>query len=357
MKRAMLAGLAVVLMIPAAVQAQQAKPVAARGAPWKAPHNALGQPDFSGYWTNATLTPTSRPTSFGNRAVYTQEEVRNLEDLQKAGVEKGNARVDNTKPLTDGVISARGGAEITGNYDRGWFDPGNAVMRVHGEPRTSIFTTPNGQAPPRIAGATAPARPAPTTNPVLAPRRGGLYDNPESLGLGDRCIISFGRNAGPPMLGNGFYNNNYTIVQSRDAVAINTEMVHDTRIIPLNTRHRTDGQRPWFGDSIGWYEGDALVVETTNIPQRQAYLGAWEKLKVTETFTRVAKDRILYRFTIEDPTVWAKPWGGEYEFAALDGRVMEYACHEGNYAMEGILAGAREDERKAAGATKPVAAR
>jgi hypothetical protein len=160
------------------------------------------------------------------------------------------------------------------------------------------------------------------------------------------------------MFANGFYNNNYQIVQSRDAVAINIEMVHDTRIIPLNAKHRTDGIRPWFGDSIGWYEGNTLVVETTNIPQRLAFNGSWENLKVTERFTRVAKDRILYQFTIDDPTLWDKPWGGEYEFAPLVGRIQEYACHEGNYALEGILAGAREQERlDAAAAAQPVAAR
>jgi hypothetical protein len=102
--------------------------------------------------------------------------------------------------------------------------------------------------------------------------------------------------------------------------------------------------RPWFGDSIGWYDGDTLVVETTNIPQRQAYMGSWQNLKVIEKFTRVAKDRMLYQFTIDDPTVWDKPWGGEYEFADLHGDLHEYACHEGNYALEGILAGARADE-------------
>jgi hypothetical protein len=348
MKRALFAGLTLAM---AATTLVQAEPVKA----YKAPLNALGQPDLSGFWTNATLTPTIRPSGFGERATYTPAEVKKIEGDLQAGVEKGNAPVDNTKPLTGGVIGARGGTEISGNYDRGWFDPGNNVMRVHGEPRNSILTTPNGQVPPRI-GATASPAPGPgSAGQVFAPRRGPLYDNPENLGLGDRCIISFGRNAGPPMLGNGFYNNNYAFVQSRDAVAINTEMVHDTRIIPLHAKHRTDGLRPWFGDSIGWYEGDTLVVETTNIPQRQAYMGAWEKLKVTEKFTRVAKDRVLYQFTVEDPTLWAKPWGGEYEFASLNGRVMEYACHEGNYALEGILAGARQEEKSAVAAARPAA--
>jgi hypothetical protein len=114
--------------------------------------------------------------------------------------------------------------------------------------------------------------------------------------------------------------------------------------------------RPWFGDAIGWWEGDTLVVETTNIPQRQAYRGSWENLKVTERFTRNAKDRLHYQFTIEDPSIWDTAWGGEYEFAPLNGRVLEYACHEGNYALPGILAGARAEEAAArTGGSAPAA--
>jgi hypothetical protein len=306
---------------------------------YKAPRNSLGQPDLEGSWTNATITPTARQAKFGTRATYTAQEAKDLENQQQEATDKGNApTADNTKPITGGVIAAHGGIGIDGNYNRGWFDPGSSVMRVHGEPRNSLLTTPNGQYPPRKAG----AAPLP---PFVRPAAAGRYDNPEQLGLGDQCIISFGRNGGPPMFPNGFYNNNYQVVQSRDSVAIDIEMVHDTRVIRLNGTHRTDGVRPWFGDSIGHYEGDTLVVETTNIPQRQNYNGAWEHLKVTERFTRVAKDRLLYQFTVDDPTLWDKPWGGEYEFGALNGRLQEYACHEGNYALEGILAGARQEEK------------
>ena len=180
--------------------------------------------------------------------------------------------------------------------------------------------------------------------------RFGSYDNPESRGVGERCIVGFGRNAGPPMFPNGWYNNNYLIVQGSAEVAIEVEMVHDVRHIALNAKHRTDDVRPWFGDSIGWYEGDTLVVETNHFPQAQAYNGAWKDLTVTERFTRVARDRIRYRFTVSDPTVWDHPWGGEYEMHPLKGQVFEYACHEGNYALPGILAGARAEERKAAAA-------
>ena len=145
------------------------------------------------------------------------------------------------------------------------------------------------------------------------------------------------------MFANDFYNNNYQIVQSPNSIMILVEMVHDARIIRLNSEHRTDGVRPWFGDSIGWWEGNTLVVETTNIPPRQQYYGSWENLKVTERFTRVADERLHYAFTIDDPTMWDKPWGGEYEFSTLEEQIYEYACHEGNYALPGILKGMLDD--------------
>ena len=150
------------------------------------------------------------------------------------------------------------------------------------------------------------------------------------------------------MLPNGFYNNNYHFVQTKDEVVIEIEMVHDLRHVRLNTKeHLPSNVRPWFGDSIGHYEGNTLVVETTNIPQAQQYNGSWKDLKVTERFTRVANDRLLYQYTIEDPTQWDQAWGGEYEFTPLGGIVYEYACHEGNYALEGMLAGARQAETDA----------
>ena len=184
----------------------------------------------------------------------------------------------------------------------------------------------------------------------LAAGRFGSFDNPEGRALGERCLLSFGRNGGPPMFPNGWYNNNYLLIQGPTEVAIVVEMVHDVRHVRLNDKHRADGVRPWFGDSIGWWEGETLVVETTHIPQAQAYYGAWEHLTVTERFTRVGKERLHYQFSVSDPTTWEKPWGGEYELQPLKGEVFEYACHEGNYGLVGILAGAREEEKRAAAA-------
>jgi hypothetical protein len=344
---------ALVCALPAAALAADA---------YRAPRNGFGQPDLGGAWSNATLTPQARPALYGTRRAQTPEEVKLLEGAVAAKDAASAA------PVT--AASAAAASDNVGAYDRAWIDQGAKVMRVGGEPRTSLITTADGQPPPHRGEAAKP--PPPGAGSLEAGRaavkqaadfdqfaaqgnvaigRMGSFDNPESRGVGERCIIGFGRNAGPPMFPNGWYNNNYLIVQGKDEVGIVVEMNHDVRHVRLNARHRTDDIRPWFGDSIGWYEGDTLVVETSHFPQAQAYYGAWENLTVTERFTRVAKDRILYRFSVADPTMWDKPWGGEYEMHPLKGQVFEYACHEGNYALPGILAGARAEERKAATAT------
>jgi len=329
-------------------------PIAAMAAPaggFVAPRNAIGQPDLSGYWSNSTLTPMTRDFKLKDRAAYTEAEAKALEADESSQVAAGNKPTDPNAPvnapnsleLKPSFLAAGGDV---GGYNRGWLDPGHTVMRVAGQPRTSLVTTKNGQVPPRKSGSASLGGYAEASEGSSGPL--GSMDNPENRGVGERCIIGFGRNAGPPMFPNGFYNNDYNIVQTKDAVAIQIEMVHDTRIIRLNAKHRTDGLRPWFGDSIGWWEGDTLVVETTNIPAVQQFAGSWKELKITERFTRTAKDRLRYAFTVSDPTAWAEPWGGEYEFAPLKGVIYEYACHEGNYALPGILAGARAQEKERA---------
>ncbi len=368
MNRAILLGMTAALCVaPIAAFAQSAGGAAA----YKAPRDSLGRPDITGTWSNASLTPQTRNPAYGLRSTFSAEEIRILEE----GLAEQNA---NDAKAID-INAKEGASDNVGAYDRAWIDGGSTVMRVRGEPRNSILTTPDGMipvrkgSPPRtlmtgagtVEAGLAAARRSASADQIAgqgnvsasaAGRRTGAFDNPEARGAGERCLTSFGRNAGPPMFANGWYNNNYQIAQSRDAVAITVEMVHDTRVVRLNSKHRTDGVRPWFGDSIGWYEGDSLVVETTNIPQRLAYGGSWENLKVTERFTRVGKDRLHYAFTVEDNTTWDKPFGGEYEFRPTNGTIMEYACHEGNYALEGILAGAREEERNAAKEGRPIAA-
>jgi hypothetical protein len=323
---------------------------------YKAPRTAFGQPDLQGVWSNASLTPPNRPAALGTRLTYSEAEVAEKEAQVQVEIEEGDAPTDPNAPADFKPAStntrpefAAAGGEV-GGYNRGWLDPGNHVMRVGGVGRTSILITENGQFPPRKAGAVVP--PAPQM-----PAGSGSFDTYERRSAGERCIVSFGRNGGPPMLANGFYNNNYQFVQTPDNVVITVEMNHDARIVRLNSKHRTDYVRPYFGDSIGWWDGDTLVVETTNIPRSQQFAGSWENLKVTEKFTRVAEDRLHYVFTIEDPTMWDKPWSGEYEFHPLGNPLFEYACHEGNHALPGILGGARVQEAQAAAeAAKKVSA-
>jgi hypothetical protein len=342
----------------------KAKPAAAAASPsgrpanWKPPRNAMGQPDLSGYWSNATLTPLTRNRRISEKATLTAAEAKAFEKIWAQALAESDAPTDQSESTNEvqAKLTASKLVEIrpdfiaaggdTGGYNTFWIDPGTHLVEINGEYRTSILTTPNGQPPARKAGAPAP-------------RGGGfrdIYDSYETRSYGERCISGFGRNSGPPMLPNGYYNNNYQIVQTPDAVVIEVEMIHDARIVRLNGKHRTDGLRPAMGDSIGRYEGDTLVVETTNLPEWQQFMGSWKNLKVTEWFTRIAPTKILYRFQIEDPDLWDAPWGGEYTFNTLNGRVYEYACHEGNYALPGILAGARQKEKEEAEAKAKAAA-
>jgi hypothetical protein len=290
-----------------------------------------------------------RDPKLGDRPVFTPAEAKALENEEAFEVAAGNKRTAENAPVDapTGIelkpsFAAAGGD--VGGYNRGWLDPGHAVMRVGGQPRTSLLTTKDGRVPKRK---TVAAVAAGYGNDAGEGARGplGSFDNPENRPLSERCIM-FGGNVGPPMLPNGFYNNDYNIVQTKDAVAIQVEMVHDTRIVRIGAKHRTDDVRPWFGDSIGWWDGDTLVVETNHIPQKQAFQGAWKDLTITERFTRTAKDRLRYGFSVSAPSSWDQAWGGEYEFAPLQGVIYEYACNEGNYALPGILAGARAAEKE-----------
>jgi hypothetical protein len=366
----------------AATPAGKAQPTAAAPASdptivqpgWKPPKNREGQPDLSGYWTNATITPMTRNTRLTDQATLPPAEAKKLETVFTNALDDAEKPTDPNattqsvqKKATESELLklrpefAAAGGDV-GGYNTFWIDPGTHIMEVNGQFRTSIVTTPDGQIPKRKDGQAVGFRPGGGGGGGGQRAGGGganrlgSFDSYEYRGLGERCIMGFGRNAGPPMLPNGFYNNDYQILQTPDAVVIDVEMIHDPRIVRLNARHRTDGIRPWMGDSIGHYEGNTLVVETTNIPQAQAFYGSWKNLKVTEWFTRVSPTRINYRFQAEDPDTWAQPWGGEYDFAPLHGIIYEYACHEGNYALPSILAGARRAEKEAAAAgTKPGA--
>jgi hypothetical protein len=353
-----------VTVLAGATQAAVAAPDAAvtadpslRPPGWKPPKTSWGRPDISGYWSNATLTPLTRNPRISDKSSLTAAEAKAMEKVWAAALAEADSPTDQSK-TTEQLQAESQKSELlkirpdfaaaggdVGGYNTFWIDPGTHIMTVNGQYRSSILTTANGQFPARKKGAPSP------------PPYRDSYDSYEVRGLGDRCIMGFGRNAGPPMLPNGYYNNNYQIVQTPDAVVIDVELIHDSRIVRMNSTHRTDGVRPWMGDSIGWYEGETLVVETTNIPERQQLAGSWKNMKVTERFTRVSPTRLTYSFQVEDPDVWDAPWSGEYNFYPLKGIVYEYACHEGNYALPAILAGARRAEKLAAeAAAKPTAA-
>ncbi|THD81955.1 MAG: hypothetical protein E7812_03875 [Phenylobacterium sp.] len=338
-----------------AVHAAPAKAPAAdptvRQPGWSPPKNAFGQPDLSGYWSNATMTPLFRNVKLTPGATMDPKDAQRVEKIFSDALAEDDKPTDpnetteqlSKKASESALLKIRpefkaAGGDV-GGYNAAWIDPGSHIMEVNGEYRTSILTTPDGQIPKGKDGK--------PINPYAGYGR-DTYDSYETRSLGERCIMGFGRNAGPPMLSNGFYNNDYYIIQTADTVAIQIELIHDTRIVRLGGKHRTDGVRPWMGDSIGRWDGDTLVVETTNIPKGEAWMGSWKNLKVTEWFTRVSPTRIDYRFQVEDPDTWDKPWGGEYDFSPMKGVIYEYACHEGNYALPSILAGARRQEKEAA---------
>jgi hypothetical protein len=317
-------------------------------APYHAPRAVDGQPDLQGAWTNATLTPLERPPAIGTRLVMTPDEVKQTEGKRAEVIREASAPTgadfDLTKTPCYAANLTQGGATSDCGYNAFWVDHGDAVMRVNGEPRTSMITFPaNGRMPPRL-----PRKPGGPT--IVRGVYGRAGENPENQTLAERCITSFANHAGPVMLPS-FYNSNYQIVQGRDAVAIEVEMIHDVRIVRLNSQHNP--MRSWYGDSIGHYEGDTLVVETTNYNPNEALFGGSADMVVTERFTRVGPTRLRYEFKVVDPSVWATPWGGEYEFSPSKGPVYEYACHEGNYALPDILAGARLEEAEAKKTASP----
>jgi hypothetical protein len=331
---------------------------------WVAPRTADGVPDLQGNWSNETQTPFERlgkggPTLTDEQALALEKRAQDVEEFrdrptdpdEKATKENGTydlAAVPGQPTFVERIAQAAGGN--VGGYNGFWLDPGNKVIRIDGVPRSSIVVDPADGHIPALTDA---------GKKRMAERMGlekkvGEFDGPEVRSLSDRCLTSFGSNAGPPMLPNYFYNNNYTIVQTKDHVMIMTEMVHDARIIRLGaTKHAPAQVHSWFGDSIGHWEGDTLVVETTNIHPTQLaessplgpYRAASDKLKVTERITRTGPDVLNYKFTVEDPSALTASYSGELPFNRINEPIYEYACAEGNYALPGMLAGAREQER------------
>ena len=327
----------------AAVAAFSIATVAGQGAgktPW-------GHPDIQGLYNTAWLTPLERPA---------QVEAPSLTPQQAAAAEKAAADQRQRRALpSDGNRTAppfggdgsTGAAGNVGGYNNFWIDNGEEYFSINGERRASIVVDPpDGRIPPTTPEARKrqAARLAPTADAgeQVATVTRGAYDNPEVRPLAERCILGFGSVSGPPMHP-VLYNNFKQIVQTPTHVMILVEMNHDARIIPFSKTHGPNTNRKWLGDSIAWWEGDTLVIETTNFTTKTRYRGATEDLKVTERFTRMDDKALLYRFTIDDPATWTRPWSGEFPFvmAKAGEQLHEYACHEGNHSFTGILKGER----------------
>ena len=294
---------------------------------WTPPRTPDGKPDLQGIWTNVTITPLERLPELGNKAFFTRAEA---EQFEKDIVSRNNA------DRRDGPVEA----DVARAYNDVWYSRGTKGVPTL---RTSlIIDPPDGRVP--ALSAAAQQRIDKFNAGRLRPAEG-----PEDRSLSERCIL-WGT-TGPPMVP-GPYNNNYQIVQAPGYVMIVVEMIHDVRIIPTSNGP-TDGSphvppaiRQWRGDSRGHWEGDTLVVDTTNFNDQTMFRGASRNMHLTEKFTRTAPDQIMYEFTVDDPSSFARPWTAQIPMSPVEGPILEYACHEGNYGMEGILRGARQDEQK-----------
>jgi hypothetical protein len=312
-------------------------------------------PDLSGTYDVATITPLQRPEQFGDNLILTPA-------LAKAAAERVAAMKAENSRTSDpnrgappaGGDGSSGAAGNVGGYNTFWIDNGEHPIQIDGQYRTSIITDPaDGRRPPMTPAAQEQFN---RFRALFRENTGEAwwvgteppwpYDDPEVRTLSDRCLLGFGSTGGPPMLP-VLYNNLKRIIQTPDYVMILIEMVHDARIIRLNSEHVDPSIRKWMGDSIGWWEGDTLVVDTTNFTDSPALGLASRDLHVVERFRRIDADTLLYQFTVEDPNTWTQPWSGEYPWPATQDRLYEYACHEGNYAMEGMLRGARILEAEA----------
>jgi hypothetical protein len=308
------------------------------GSNYRPPRTVDGHPDLQGAWTNSSVTDLERPAHI-KKLVLTDDEAAEFvakDDLVNRVTTDAIPSNPNTG-LLDGsdLLGGRG-------YNAFWIDPGLQFGRVKGEYRSSWIVDPqNGRIPYSDAG---------RAHMVAMRKRAESYDGPEVRPLGDRCLATTGR-VGPPMV-NGLYNNHYQIVQTATHVIILSEMVQHARVIRIGGNHVPRAIQPMFGDAIGWWDGDTLVVESTNFHPMHyqhahpAYLSA--DAKVVERFTRYSARQLFYEYTVTDPSLYTQSWRGESSLNATPERMYEYACHEGNYALPGILLGAREQEKRAA---------
>ncbi|WP_233355716.1 hypothetical protein [Henriciella litoralis] len=334
--KSLLTASATALAVAVAAPAMMAEPPQTDYEPPRMPD---GTPDMQGYWTNASLTTLEKPD---NLPIIVPEK----QAMMMAGLIEASAEADNAPTDPDAPAYEAGGAEV-GGYNRFWMDFGSALAKVRGEYRSTWIVEPaDGKLPYTEAGRKM-------AEDRLNEQRED-YDNPEVRAAAERCTVGFGSTGGPPML-NVLYNNNYQIVQAPDKVAILVEMNHQTRMIRIDEEHRPEVMDQWLGDSVGSWDGDTLVVETTNFePDISLRAATRHRLymspdaKVTEHFTRISPEEIFYEFWVEDPEVFTQVWKGEMILRQAEGPIYEYACHEANYSLPGILAGARREEKEAA---------
>jgi hypothetical protein len=317
-------GLAILLLtsVPFVGQSQSTAKKAPT-KPWTPPKTPDGKPDLQGVWNSATLTPLERSKQFGNKATLTEEEAAAFERNELKNVDADRR---------DGG----GAADVGRAYNEFWRDRG----KITPDRRTSLIVDPpDGRVPPLTAQGKKLAQERRDQN------KGHQFDGPENRGLPERCI--WVRNAGPPMIPTN-YNSNYQITQSPGYVAILSEQIHDMRVIPTDGRpHLAAHIRQYAGDGRGRWEGNTLVVETTNFTPLTAFQDSGEHMRLIEKFTRTDANTLMYEFTVDDPESFTAPWTAKVPMMKTSDMIYEYACHEGNYGLEGSLAGARAEERKA----------
>jgi len=319
-------GALMVMLLAPAPLAGQGPRATSKAAVSKIPRTPDGHPDLQGVWNNSSLTPLERLREFEGKQTATEAEA--------TAYEKQNLETNN-RDRRDGGADA----DVGRAYNELWFDRGNKLARIGSSIRTSFITDPPDGKIPQLTPEAQKRMEA-----IRAYARLHPADEPKDRSLAERCV--YWATSGPPMLP-GPYNNLYQIVQTPGYVMIQSEMIHETRVIPLDGRpHLASNIRKWMGDSVGHWEGDTLVVDTTNFTDKTRFRGSSENLHVIERFTRLDENTIDYKFTIDDPTSFTKSWTAELPFNANPSPIYEYACHEGNYALADILAGARAEEKK-----------
>jgi hypothetical protein len=332
------------------------------------PRTPDGHPDLQGIYDLATMTPLERFP--GDPPVLTKEQAEKVQQAEATRRAKDATKLDpNRPPLPVGGDTSQGksffeileklGGGAVGGYDRLWLNQGIAYTVVDGQIRTSIVIDPpdghvpsfNAAARKRGAGTWAlPTSDTGENQDVKTAPRPAEYDNPEQRPLSERCLLGFGSTSGPPALPDYFYNDLHQIVQTPDSIMILTEMIHDARIVRMNAQHLPKNIRRWMGDSVGHWEEDTLVIDTTNFTDKTRFHGSTENLHVVERLKRIDANTLLYRFTVEDSETWDHPWTGEMTWPATNKPIYEYACHEGNYALGDVLRGARLQESQEAAA-------